>query len=118
MLEYDFLKVLRLDGCFRFLSLATRIHLHQSTVSAQYFLHLPHELQLELKIMAGVLTEMQWDVPSFHKLRENEDTERYWVYVNNNGAELSEADYAKMYKDKFEEFLKHKSRLLHALKTA
>jgi len=47
-MKYNFLNILRLDGCFRFLTLSMRIHLHQSIASERYFNALPREIQEQI----------------------------------------------------------------------
>lgn len=103
MIEYDFHNVLRLDSCFRFLTLQERIHLHQSAVSGKYFQNLPEHTRQKLVTMAKILEN--WMVPGFHKLKENADCQRYWVYVIDNELMISEAEYAERYQEEFKEFV-------------
>lgn len=46
---------------------------------------------------------MKWDVPAFHILREDEEAQRYWVFINRK-EEISEQNYANLYKKEFEKF--------------
>lgn len=105
MLEYDFINVLRLDGCFRFLNLGYRIHLHQSTFSEKYFDALPTKIQKELIQFTEVLEGMDWEIPKFHTMREDDNAVKYYVFTNSKG-EISEAKYAEMYNEEFQEFKK------------
>ena len=103
MIDIDFINILRLDGCFKFLSLQERIHLHQSIASESYFNALPQEIQKQIYQMGKTLKRMKWDVPAFCTLREDEKAHRYWVFKSKKG-ELSTAEYAKMYQEKFNQF--------------
>ena len=53
--------------------------------------------------MDAVLKMLDWEVPGFSHLREDEDAHRYWVFKSKKG-ELSTAEYAKMYQEKFNQF--------------
>ena len=103
MIEYDFHNILRLDSCFRFLTLQERIHLHQSSVSEKYFQKLPEHTRQKLVTMAKILEN--WMVPRFHKLREDADCNRYWVQVICVDEDYSEAYFSKIYQEEFEEFV-------------
>lgn len=103
MTKYDFLNILRLDGCFRFLTLPMRIHLHQGGMSERYFSELPKSIRDKITKMDAVLKMLDWEVPVFSHLREDEDAHRYWVFKSKKG-ELSTVEYAKMYQEKFNQF--------------
>lgn len=103
MLEYDFLNVLRLDGCFRFLNLGYRIHLHQAQLSQTYFENLEPDIQEKILKMKNTLQYMAWLIPQFHSMRETEDAIKYYVFANARG-EISERGYADMYQEEFEIF--------------
>lgn len=103
MIDIDFINILRLDSCFKFLSLQERIHLHQSIASESYFNALPQEIQKQIYQMSKTLKRMKWDVPAFYNLREDEEAQRYWVFINRK-EEISEQNYANLYKEKFEQF--------------
>lgn len=101
--EYDFMNVLRLDGCFRFLTLGDRIHLHQSNISESYYRSLPSGKRDQLAKMSKALDYMQWEVPAFHTYREDANAQKYYVHVARAG-EISETQYAELYKEEFEHF--------------
>lgn len=105
MIDIDFTNILRLDGCFKFLNLQERINLHQSRMSPRYFNTLPEETTEKFRKIDAALKAMEWEIPAFHTLREDECADRYWVYVNYKG-DVSEAQYAKTYADEFNEIKK------------
>lgn len=103
MIDIDFINILRLDSCFKFLSLQERIHLHQGGMSERYFSELPKSIRDKITKMDAVLKMLDWEVPGFSHLREDEDAHRYWVFKSKKG-ELSTAEYAKIYQEKFNQF--------------
>ena len=103
MLEYDFLNVLRLDGCFHFLNLGYRIHLHQSQWADGYFEKLEPTIKERICLLRDTLEQMEWQIPQFHTMREDSNALKYYVFANNKG-EISEAGYAEMYQEEFEIF--------------
>lgn len=100
----DYTNILRLDSCFRFLSLAERIELHQSRMSGRYFQQLPKSHQDKIRKMNEALNLIGWEVPEFHTLKETGYLERYWVYKKERN-EISETQYAELHRNEFEKFL-------------
>lgn len=100
----DYTNILRLDSCFRFLSLAERIELHQSRMSGRYFQQLNEQSKNKIRRLNEALSLMNWEVPAFHTLRETEHYERFWV-CKIGRKEISEAQYAEMYRQDFEKLL-------------
>lgn len=103
MTDIDFTNILRLDGCFRFLTLGFRIHLHQSRVSEIYFDNLPESVRNKIVAMSRALYQMSWDLPAFHSYREDENAQKYYVHATAKG-EISESQYAELYQKEFELF--------------
>ena len=85
MIDIDFINILRLDSCFKFLSLQERIHLHQGGMSERYFSELPKSIRDKITKMDAVLKMLDWEVPGFSLLREDEDAHRYWVFKSKKG---------------------------------
>lgn len=102
MEENPYINLLRLDSCFHFLTLLERIELHYLGVTP---VKVSKERITIYDRMMTVLKEMNWEVPEFTILTENEDGEREWA-ARGRWRTITQSQWAKEWLEDFEEFKK------------